>query len=112
MINPDTDAITTTGGVVAVGGNPYSALFEAVAPMKSVVHRPSSQRVRSTLTRVGGTETMTVSFDLAEATAAATSVSRKNLSRSASARPSHVNANQVEGVYAGTFTVDVQYNVA
>src|SRR5919112_4617417 len=32
VINPNTDAMTTTGGVLHVGGTPYAALFEGVSP--------------------------------------------------------------------------------
>ena len=60
VMNPDTDALTTTGGVVSQGGFPYAALFEAVSPRKGVVI-VRIPRNPITLTRVGGTETMTVS---------------------------------------------------
>ena len=52
--------MTTTGGVVSLGGSPYAALFEAVSPRRaswSIIRIPSNP---ITLTRVGGTETMTV----------------------------------------------------
>src|SRR5918997_1455652 len=60
VIDPNSDAMTTTGGVLHVGGVPYAALFEAVSPAKAVgiIRIPRNPIV---VTRVGGTETMTVS---------------------------------------------------
>ena len=60
VIDPDTDTMTTTGGVLHAGGTPYAALFRGVSPTKAVViiRLP---RKPATLTRIGGTETMTVS---------------------------------------------------
>jgi hypothetical protein len=101
------DVITTTGGVVSIGGNPYSALFEAVAPIKTVVHI-RAPKGSILVTRVGGTETMvvdnfTVSGDKKNV------VAKELFTFSVGARL-NVNANQAEGVYVGTFTVDIQYN--
>ncbi len=59
IINPNTDTMTTTGGVVYSTGLAYSAMFEAVSPVKNVVHI-RIPRNPITITRVGGTETMTV----------------------------------------------------
>ncbi|MGZ2412359.1 uncharacterized protein DUF4402 [Sphingomonas sp. F9_3S_D5_B_2] len=107
VVDPNTDKITTTGGVVAVGGFPHSAVFEGVTPTGNVViiRLP---KAASVLTRVGGTQTMTVDTWTLDGT------SRRNVpSKSTYAfkvgGTLHVNANQVEGTYVGTFTVDVQY---
>ena len=53
VIDPNTDAISTTGGVLHVSGVPYAALFEAVSPRKGVViiRIPKNP---ITVTRVGG----------------------------------------------------------
>ena len=59
IVNPNTEALTTTGGVLAAGGVPYSALFEAVSPVKNVVII-RIPKTATTVTRVGGAETMTV----------------------------------------------------
>ena len=107
VINPNTDTLATTGGVVSIGGNPYSALFEGVAPVKGVVI-VRIPRNPITLTRVGGTETMTVSN---------WTINGSNNRNVNSKEPFDfkiggtlfVNASQVEGLYVGTFTVDVQY---
>ena len=106
VITP-TDVVTTTGGVSSLGGNPYSAMFEAVAPVKSVVHIRAPNKA-ITVVRVGGTETMTV--DNWSVTGGTRNVVAKELFQFNVGATLHVNANQVEGVYVGTFTVDIQYN--
>ena len=107
VINPNTDAISTTGGVVSVGGNPYSALFEGVAPVKGVgvVRIPKNP---ITLTRVGGAEAMTVSNWTIDGSNNRQVNSKEPFDFKIGATL-FVNANQVEGLYTGTFTVDVQY---
>src|SRR5689334_11160345 len=37
VLDSNTDAITTTGGVLLVGGSPHAARFDAVAPTRNVV---------------------------------------------------------------------------
>ena len=107
IINPNTDTLTTTGGVVAVGGNPYSALFESVAPIKGVVIvRIPKQPI--TIVRVGGTETMTVSNWTIDGSSNRTVNSKEPFSFKVGGTL-FVNANQADGFYIGTFTVDVQY---
>ena len=111
VLNPNTEVVTTTGGVTKVGGATtcpaYSALFEAVSPIKGVViiRLP---KVLATLTRVGGTEPMTVGAWTVDG-----STNRNVPAKEAWAfkigGTLFVNANQVEGLYVGTFAVDVQY---
>ena len=111
VLNPNTEIVSTTGGVTKVGGATtcpaYSALFEAVSPIKGVViiRLP---KVLATLTRVGGTETMTVGAWTVDG-----STNRNVPAKEAWAfkigGTLFVNANQVEGLYVGTFAVDVQY---
>jgi hypothetical protein len=107
ILDPNSDALTTTGGVLAVGGSPHAANFKGIAPTGNVViiRLPKDA---TTLTRVGGTETMTVDRWTLDGT------TRRNvLSKTAFdfrvGGTLHVNANQVEGIYVGTFVVDVQY---
>ena len=59
MIDPHADVMTTTGGVAPVGGSPHSAEFAGAANSSAVViiKVPNSPP----LTRVGGTQTVTVS---------------------------------------------------
>jgi hypothetical protein len=107
IINPNTDTLTITGGVIVAGGLHYSALFEAVSPVKNVVHIriPNSA---STLTRVGGTETMSLDNFTLSGTSNRNVVAKEPFEFSVGGTL-HVNANQVEGLYVGTFSVDIQY---
>ena len=107
VMNPNTDVLTTTGGVVKIGGNPYSAQFESVSPVKGVVIvRLPKQPI--TVLMVGGTETMTVNNWTIEGSANRNVNSKEPFSFRVGATL-NVGANQVEGIYLGTFTVDVQY---
>ena len=111
VINPNTDTVGTTGGVRSVGSAAtcpaYSALFEAVSPIKGVViiRLP---RVTSTLTRVGGTETMTAGAWTLDGSGNR-NVPAKEPWAFKVGGTLFVNANQAEGLYVGSFTVDVQY---
>jgi hypothetical protein len=107
IIDPNTDGITTTGGVLYVAGLHYAAQFEAVSPIKSVVII-RIPRDPITVTRVGGTETMTVSNWTLNGS------SRRNVAAHETIEfkvggTLFVNANQAEGLYLGTFDVQVQY---
>ena len=108
VMNPNTDALTTTGGVIAQGGFPYAALFEAVSPRKGVVI-VRLPRNPITLTRVGGTETMTVSAWTISGGGNSRNVAAQEAFSFAIGGTLTVNANQVEGAYQGTFDVEVQY---
>ena len=107
VVNPNTDTMTTTGGVIAAGGMPYSALFEAVSPVKNVVII-RIPKTATTVTRVGGTETMTVDTWTLAGTANRNVVAKQPFQFKVGGTL-HVNANQVEGLYLGTFTVDIQF---
>jgi hypothetical protein len=107
VVDPNTDTMTTTGGVITVGGVPYSAMFEAVSPVKNVVHI-RIPNTASTVTRVGGTETMTVDTWTLAGTANRNVVAKEPFAFKVGGTL-HVNANQVEGLYLGTFAVDIQY---
>lgn len=107
VVNPNTEAMTTTGGVIHAGGVPYSALFEAVSPVKNVVI-VRIPKTAATVTRVGGTETMTVdTWTLAGASSR--NVVAKEPFQFKVGGTLRVNANQVEGLYVGTFAVEVQF---
>ena len=106
-VNPDTDAMTTGGGVVQVGGLPYAALFNAISPTRTVVIiRIPRQPI--TVTRVGGTETMTVSDWTLSGNSRRTVAAHEPFEFKVGGTL-YVNAGQVEGTYVGTFDVDVQY---
>lgn len=107
IVDPNTDAMTTTGGVLHAGGTPYAALFEAVSPIKSVVII-RIPRNPITVTRVNGTETMTVS-DWTMSGNSRRTVAAQEAFEFKVGGTLFVNANQVEGLYVGNFTVEVQY---
>lgn len=107
VVDPNTDALTTTGGVLRQGGSAYAAAFEGVSPVKGVVIiRIPKQPI--TVTRVGGTETMTVSNWTLSGNSSRTVVAQQPFNFKVGGTL-FVNANQAEGAYIGTFTVDVQY---
>jgi len=106
-IDPNTDAVTTTGGVIRAGCLAYAALFEAVSPVKGVVIvRIPRQPI--TVTRAGGTETMTVSNWTMSGNSNRTVAALEPFAFSVGGRLA-VNANQAEGLYTGTFLVEIQY---
>ena len=108
VINPNTDLMTTTGGVVHYGGTPYSALFEAVSPLKTVVHIRAPKKA-ITLTRIGGTETMQADNFTVSGTGSRNVVAKETFSFSVGGTL-YVNANQAEELNAGTFRVERQYS--
>lgn len=108
VINPNTDVLTTTGGVLTAGGTPYGALFEAVSPVKNVVHiRVPKQPI--IVTRIGGTETMTVDNFTVSGSPNRNVVAKEAFTFTVGGTL-HVSANQAEGLYEGQFTVDIQFN--
>lgn len=107
IVDPNTDAMTTTGGVIHVGGTPYAALFEGISPIRGVVI-VRIPRQPATLTRVGGTETMTVSNWTISGNARRTVAEQEPFDFKVGGTL-NVNANQAEGTYVGTFAVEVQY---
>lgn len=107
IVDPNTDTMTTTGGVIHAAGTPYAALFEGVSPIRGVVIiRLPRQPI--TLTRVGGTETMTVNNWTISGNARRTVVSQEPFNFKVGGTL-NVNANQADGTYVGTFAVEVQY---
>jgi hypothetical protein len=107
VIDPNSDTMSTTGGVLHAGWTPYAALFQGVAPVKGVViiRIPKNP---ITVTRVGGTETMTVDTWTISGQAKRTVAAQEPFDFKVGGTL-HVGANQVEGIYTGTFNVDIQY---
>jgi hypothetical protein len=107
VIDPVANSISTTGGLLAAGGTPHSALFRGAASQNSVVNiKLPKQPI--TLTRVGGTQTVTVSnFTL-------DGPSKRQMAQ-ATTFDIHVGATltvpagQMAGQYIGTFDVTAQY---
>jgi hypothetical protein len=108
IVDSNTGNVTTTGGVLFAGGLPHAALFEAVSPSKTVVHvRLPNKGVN--LTRVGGTETITLDSWTMNGSATR-NVTAHETFQFAVGGTIHVAANQVEGTYTGTFAVTIDYN--
>lgn len=107
IINPNTGALSVTGPLLSLGGNPRPATFVGAARSASVViiRIPKSP---ITIRRAGGTETMTVrDFTLQgqdKRTLARLEAFEFNVGATLV-----VNAGQVEGIYSGEFDVTVQY---
>ena len=107
VINPVTDTMTTTGGVIALGGTPRAATFRGVAQGNAVVIiRVPNGGV--SLTRVGGTETILLNaFTLdGQSKRSMAQAGIFDFKVGATLRPM---AGQADGVYAGTFDVTIQY---
>ena len=107
VINPVTDTMTTTGGVLRLGGTPRAALFRGVAQGNSVVIiRIPNGGIN--LTRVGGTETILLNaFTLdGQSKRAMAQAGVFDFRVGATLRPT---AGQVDGLYTGTFDVTIQY---
>ena len=107
VIDPNTDTMTTTGGVIYAAGLAYAALFNAVSPVKNVVLIRIPKNA-ITVTRVDGTETMTVDKWTLSGSANRNVVAKEPFEFKVGGTL-HVNANQVEGLYLGTFDVDIQF---
>jgi hypothetical protein len=107
VLEPNADTFSTSGGVTPVGGTPHCAEFVGASKDSAVVNIKVPTKP-ITLTRVGGTETMTVTnFTLQ-------GQSKRSLAKAASFKfrvggTLNVAAAQAEGVYIGTFDVTVQY---
>jgi hypothetical protein len=107
VLEPNADTFSTTGGVTRIGGSPACAQFVGAAQSNSVVNIKIPTNT-ITLKRVGGTETMTVSnFTLQGQSKRALAKAQSFTFRVGGTL--NVAANQVEGVYTGTFDVTVQY---
>lgn len=108
VLDSNSGNVTTTGGVVLVGGRPHAAGFDAVSPTKNVV-KVTLPNKPITLTRVGGTETMTVDTWTINGATTRNVVAHQEFQFQVGATL-HVNANQVEGAYLGSFDVTLNYN--
>lgn len=108
VLDPNTDALSVTGGAMTVGGTPHCAEFLGAAQSNSVVNIKVPNQP-STLTRVGGTETLTASnFTLQGGLSKRTLAKAQSFTFRVGATLT-VPAAAVEGTYVGTFNVTVQY---
>lgn len=107
VINPVSGALTTTGSVVAIGTTAHPATFTATGSRNSVVNikLPSAA---TTLTRVGGGGTMTVSNWTLDGKSNR-KIPLNNAFNFNVGGTLNIGAGQADGTYTGTFTITVQY---
>ena len=107
VINPVTNTLGVTGGVIRLGGTPHAARFAGATSSSAVVNIKLPTRT-VLLTRIGGTQTIALdNFTLdgqSKRTMAQAGVFE--FAVGATLRPA---ANQMEGIYTGTFDVTIQY---
>lgn len=107
VLDPNADTFNTSGGVTGIGGTPQCAEFVGASKDSAVVNiKLSANPV--TLTRVGGTETMTIPQLTLQGQ------SKRALAKADSftfrvGGTLNVAAGQMDGTYVGTFDVTVQY---
>ncbi len=107
VIDPVSDTMAITGGVLRLGGTPHAAQFRGVASGNSVVNIRIPNRAVA-LTRVGGTETIDLdNFTLdGQSKRAMAQAGVFTFKVGGTLRPA---AGQVDGLYTGTFEVTIQY---
>ena len=107
VMDPVAGSLTTTGAVTKAGTAAHAAQFTGTGSKNSIVHiRVPTTPI--TVTRVGGTQTMTVSnWTLDQA--ANLKVPPNDIFNFAVGATLNVGAGQVAGTYTGTFQVTVQY---
>lgn len=107
IVNPVNGALTTTGAITRVGTSAHPATFTGTGSKNSVVHiRVPTAPI--TVTRVGGTETMTVSTWTLDGSANR-KIPPSDVFNFAVGATLNVAAAQAPGTYVGTFNVTVQY---
>ncbi len=108
VIDPNANTISKTGGVLLVGTGWHAAQFVGSSAGQSAVVNIKLPNQLTTLTRQGGTETMTLSNLTLEGQAKRTIAAAESFTFRVGGTL-NVAANQVEGIYTGTFNVDIQY---
>jgi hypothetical protein len=107
VVDPVAGSLATTGSVTKAGASAHAALFTGTGSKNSIVHiRVPTTPI--TVTRVGGTETMTVSNWTLDG-AANRRVPASDIFTFAVGATLNVAAGQAAGIYNGTFQVTVQY---
>ena len=107
VVEPNANAMTASGGVTPLGGSPTAATFVGAAGSASVViiRIPKNP---ITITRAGGTETMSVRDFTLQGQDKRTLAKQESFEFRVGATL-NVPANQLEGTYAGSFDVTVHY---
>jgi hypothetical protein len=107
VLNPATGVVTPTGGVTVLGGTSQAALFTGAASGGSVVNiKFTNQAI--TLTRVGGSETLSLSNLTMDGPSKRTMAKTDSFQFHVGGTLT-VPAGQVEGSYIGSFDVTAQY---
>lgn len=106
-INPNSGSLTTTGGVQRAGGSVSAAHFE-IAASRTVLILVNVPNAPVTLTRVSGSETMTVSNWTLDGFWLRVVPANSVLNVAVGGRL-NVTAGQRDGVYVGQFNVNVEY---
>lgn len=106
-IDPFSGSLTTTGAVTKAGTAAHPATFISTGSKNAVVHikLPTNP---ITLTRVGGTETMTASTWTLDG-ATNRRIPGNSTFMFAVGATANVAAGQAVGTYSGTFTITVEY---
>ena len=107
VLNPLNGSLTTTGGLTAVGTGAHAAVFTSTGSKNSVViiRLPNAP---ITMTRVGGTQTVTASTWTVDGNTTRKVPANQTFDFAVGATL-NVGAAQVAGTYIGTFQITVQY---
>ena len=99
--------MAVTGGVIRLGGTPHAARFAGATSSSAVVNIKIPNNT-VLLTRVGGTQTIVLNAFTLDGQSKRTMAQAGvfEFAVGATLRPA---ANQMEGVYTGTFDVTIQY---
>lgn len=108
IIDPNANSITPFGGVTLMGSQWSAASFVGAAGGAAVVVLIKLPNQPVTLTRQGGTETMTVSSLTLQGQNKRALAALQSFSFRVGGTL-NVATNQAEGLYTGTFNVDIQY---
>ena len=107
VVDPLSGARTATGGVIPAGTGFHPATFTGTGNRNSVVNIRLPSKA-TTVTRVGGTETMTVSNWTLDGKTNRKVPPSQTFDFAVGATLT-VGANQAPGTYVGTFDVTIQY---
>ncbi len=107
VIDPVTNTLSVTGGVIRLGGTPHAARFAGATSSSAVVNIKIPNNT-ILLIRVGGTQTIQLNAFTLDGQSKRT-MARAGVFEFAVGGTLRPVANQMEGVYTGTFDVTIQY---
>jgi hypothetical protein len=109
VIDPNDGSRTVTGGVVPLGGVFHPARFLGAGAPNTNVAIVREPRGSITLTRISGTETMTVDDFTVDGDGKPRALGQQSQFEFFIGGRLNVGANQAQGTYVGTFEVIVDY---